>query len=111
MLGVPPSSIRNFLYGVRNQYPYKLQSCHELLPLDIVEREAFERWALSKTEQDSSQMNKIPLRSLTSCGQTKLIFRSMVTLIPITVASGQSQNHECTQKNHCISPKSQCGVG
>ncbi|GFS69054.1 hypothetical protein NPIL_693841, partial [Nephila pilipes] len=41
-LGLPPSSIRNILHEVLNQYPYKLQSCHELLPSDIVEREAFE---------------------------------------------------------------------
>ncbi|GFS91639.1 uncharacterized protein NPIL_102631 [Nephila pilipes] len=54
MLGLRPSSIRNLLNGVLNQYPYKLQSCHELLPSDIAEREAFARWALSKIEQDSS---------------------------------------------------------
>ena len=54
-LGLPPSSVRNILHGVFNQYPYKLQSCHELLPSDTVEREAFARcWALSKIEQYSS---------------------------------------------------------
>ncbi|GFS98429.1 DUF4817 domain-containing protein [Nephila pilipes] len=42
-LEFPPSSIRNILHGVLNQYPYKLQSYHELLPSDTVEREAFER--------------------------------------------------------------------
>ncbi|GFT45533.1 DUF4817 domain-containing protein [Nephila pilipes] len=31
-LGLPPSLIRNILHGVLNQYPYKLQSCHKLLP-------------------------------------------------------------------------------
>ncbi|GFT14926.1 uncharacterized protein NPIL_330591 [Nephila pilipes] len=35
----------------------------------------------------------------------------METLIPITVASGRRQIHECKQRNHCISPKPQCGVG
>ncbi|GFS63291.1 hypothetical protein NPIL_8291 [Nephila pilipes] len=40
-LGLLPSSIGNILHGVSIQYPYKLQSCHELLLLDIVEREAF----------------------------------------------------------------------
>ncbi|GFT70794.1 DUF4817 domain-containing protein [Nephila pilipes] len=53
-LGLPSSSIRNILDGVFNQYPYKVQSWHELLPSDTVEREAFMRWALSKIEQDSS---------------------------------------------------------
>ena len=40
-LGLPPFSVRNILHGVLNQYPYKLQSCYELLPSDTVEREAF----------------------------------------------------------------------
>ncbi|GFS42072.1 uncharacterized protein NPIL_381071 [Nephila pilipes] len=53
-LGLPPSSMLNILHRVLNQYPYKLKSCHELLQSDTVEREAFSRWALSKTEQDSS---------------------------------------------------------
>lgn len=53
-LGLPPSFIRNILHGVLNQYPYKLQSCHQLLPSDTVEREAFARWAFSKIEQDPS---------------------------------------------------------
>ncbi|GFS61177.1 DUF4817 domain-containing protein [Nephila pilipes] len=33
-LGLPPSSIRNILHGVLNQYPYKLQSYHERLSSD-----------------------------------------------------------------------------
>ncbi|GFY74634.1 DUF4817 domain-containing protein [Trichonephila inaurata madagascariensis] len=32
-LSLPPFSIRNILHGVLNQYPYKLQSCHELYRL------------------------------------------------------------------------------
>ncbi|GFU54382.1 hypothetical protein NPIL_471071 [Nephila pilipes] len=42
-LGLPSSSISNILHGVLNQYPYKVQSWHELLLLDTVEREAFVR--------------------------------------------------------------------
>ncbi|GFT14365.1 hypothetical protein NPIL_607901, partial [Nephila pilipes] len=40
-LSLPPSSIRYILHGVLNQYPYKLQSYHELLPSDTVKREVF----------------------------------------------------------------------
>ncbi|GFY44389.1 uncharacterized protein TNIN_108661 [Trichonephila inaurata madagascariensis] len=55
-LGLPPSSICNIFHGVLNQYPYKVQSCHELLPSDTIEREreAFARWALTKIEKDFS---------------------------------------------------------
>ncbi|GFX17032.1 hypothetical protein TNCV_4265581 [Trichonephila clavipes] len=38
-LSLPPTFFMEFL----NQYPYKLQSCHELLMSDTVEREAFAR--------------------------------------------------------------------
>ncbi|GFW07102.1 DUF4817 domain-containing protein [Trichonephila clavipes] len=51
--GLPPSSIFKILY-VLNQYPYKLQSSHELLPFVIVQREAFAKWSSSKIEQESS---------------------------------------------------------
>ncbi|GFT26746.1 DUF4817 domain-containing protein [Nephila pilipes] len=74
--GLPPSSIRNILHGVLNQYPYKLQSCNELLPSNIVKREAFARGL-------SPKLNTIPLVSLISYGLMKLIFRSLVMLIPI----------------------------
>ncbi|GFQ95256.1 uncharacterized protein TNCT_285191 [Trichonephila clavata] len=47
-LGLPPSSMGNILHGS------KLQLCHELLPSDTVEREAFARWVLSEIEQDFS---------------------------------------------------------
>ncbi|GFW02208.1 uncharacterized protein TNCV_4989211 [Trichonephila clavipes] len=40
-LGLPLSSICNILHGILNQYPYKLQSFHELLPLHTVQREVF----------------------------------------------------------------------
>ncbi|GFU70232.1 DUF4817 domain-containing protein [Trichonephila clavipes] len=33
-LGLPPSSVRNILRRILHLYPYKLQSCHELLPAD-----------------------------------------------------------------------------
>ncbi|GFS76091.1 DUF4817 domain-containing protein [Trichonephila clavipes] len=52
-LGLRPFWIRHILHGALNHYPYKLQSCHELLPSDTVEREAFARWALSIFKQDS----------------------------------------------------------
>ncbi|GFT49663.1 DUF4817 domain-containing protein [Trichonephila clavipes] len=51
-LGLPPSSVRNILRRILQLYPYKLQSCHELLPADTAQREAFAKWALSKMEQD-----------------------------------------------------------
>ncbi|GFX26482.1 uncharacterized protein TNCV_950801 [Trichonephila clavipes] len=81
-LGLPTFSIRNIFHGVLNQYPYKLEAYHRLLPSNIVEREAFARWALSKIDK------KILLASLTSYGQMKLVFRSMAMLIRITVADG-----------------------
>ncbi|GFS83190.1 DUF4817 domain-containing protein [Trichonephila clavipes] len=51
-LGLPPSSVRNILHRILRLYPYKLQSCHELLPADTAQREAFAKWAFSKMEQD-----------------------------------------------------------
>ncbi|GFU95662.1 DUF4817 domain-containing protein [Trichonephila clavipes] len=80
-LGLPPSSVRNILRRILQLYPYKLQSCHELLPTDTAQREAFAKWAFSK-------WNRIPPGFLTSCGQMKLLSRFMVTLTTITVAFG-----------------------
>ncbi|GFS70050.1 uncharacterized protein TNCV_748211 [Trichonephila clavipes] len=40
-LGLPPSSVRNILRRILQLYPYKLQSCDELLPTDTAQREAF----------------------------------------------------------------------
>ncbi|GFU63486.1 uncharacterized protein TNCV_5047251 [Trichonephila clavipes] len=37
-LGLPPSSARNILRRILQLYPYKLQSCHELLPVDTTQR-------------------------------------------------------------------------
>ncbi|GFX19573.1 DUF4817 domain-containing protein [Trichonephila clavipes] len=56
-LGLPPSSVRNILRRILQLYiqiaiTYKLQSCHELLPADTAQREAFAKWAFSKMEQD-----------------------------------------------------------
>ncbi|GFY35524.1 DUF4817 domain-containing protein [Trichonephila clavipes] len=51
-LGLPPSSVRNILRRILQLYPYKLQSCHELLPADTAQMEAFAKWAFSKMEQD-----------------------------------------------------------
>ncbi|GFX28950.1 uncharacterized protein TNCV_3029931 [Trichonephila clavipes] len=50
--GLPPSSVRNILRRILQLHPYKLQSCHELLPADTAQREAFAKWAFSKMEQD-----------------------------------------------------------
>ncbi|GFY30112.1 DUF4817 domain-containing protein [Trichonephila clavipes] len=50
-LGLLPSSVRNILRRILQLYPYKLQSCHELLPADTAQREAFAKWAFSKREQ------------------------------------------------------------
>ncbi|GFS55603.1 uncharacterized protein TNCV_131371 [Trichonephila clavipes] len=51
-LGLPPSSVHNILRQILQLYPYKLQSCNELLPADTAQREAFAKWAFSKMEQD-----------------------------------------------------------
>ncbi|GFX93677.1 uncharacterized protein TNCV_1588541 [Trichonephila clavipes] len=51
-LGLPPSSVHNILRRILQLYPYKLQSCNELLPADTAQREAFAKWAFSKMEQD-----------------------------------------------------------
>ncbi|GFT47885.1 DUF4817 domain-containing protein [Trichonephila clavipes] len=75
-LGLPPSSVRNILRRILQLYPYKLQSCHELLPADTTQREAFAKWAFYKMEQDIS--------------------RFMVTLTTITVPFGRPV--EYTQK-------------
>ncbi|GFX89337.1 DUF4817 domain-containing protein [Trichonephila clavipes] len=45
-----PSSVRNILRRIFQLYPYKLQSCHELLPADTSQREAFAKCAFSKNE-------------------------------------------------------------
>ncbi|GFV46610.1 uncharacterized protein TNCV_4201 [Trichonephila clavipes] len=58
-LGLPPSSVRNILRRILQLYPYKLQSCHELLPADSAQREAFAIWAFSKMEQDPTWVSNI----------------------------------------------------
>ncbi|GFY21332.1 DUF4817 domain-containing protein [Trichonephila clavipes] len=37
-LGLPPSSVRIILRRILQLYPYKLQSCHELLPADTAQK-------------------------------------------------------------------------
>ncbi|GFX20691.1 DUF4817 domain-containing protein [Trichonephila clavipes] len=86
-LGLPPSSVRNILRQILQLYPYKLQSCHELLPVDTAQREAFAKWAFSK------KWNRIPPGFLTSCGQMELISCFMVTLTTITIAFGRPLIH------------------
>ncbi|GFV70084.1 DUF4817 domain-containing protein [Trichonephila clavipes] len=100
-LGLPPLSVRNILRRILQLYPYKLQSCHELLPADTAQREAFAIGPSLKMEQD-------PPGFLTSCGQMKLISRFMVTLITITVAFGRPLIHTFGEdrivSRHCRYP-------
>ncbi|GFT57178.1 DUF4817 domain-containing protein [Trichonephila clavipes] len=97
-LGLLPSSVRNILRRILQLYPYKLQSCHKLLPADTAQRESFAKWAFSKMEQD-------PTWVLTSCGQMKTISRFMVTLTTITVPFGRPLIHVSTHRSHCIPQK------
>ncbi|GFV90809.1 DUF4817 domain-containing protein [Trichonephila clavipes] len=85
-LGLPPSSVRNILRRILQLYPYKLHSCHKLLPADTAQREVFAKWAFSK-------MERIPPGFLTSCGQMKLVSRFMGTLTTVTVAFGRPLIH------------------
>ncbi|GFV53387.1 DUF4817 domain-containing protein [Trichonephila clavipes] len=86
-LGLPPSSVRNILRRILQLYPYKLQSCHELLPADTAQREAFAKWAFSKMEQDPTWVFNILWTD------EKLISRFMVTLTTITVPFGRPLIH------------------
>ncbi|GFX30471.1 DUF4817 domain-containing protein [Trichonephila clavipes] len=85
-LGLPPSSVRNILRRILQLYPYKLQSCHELLP-QIPHR------GKQLRSGPSLKWNRIPPGFLTSCGQMKLISRFMVTLTTIIVPFGRSLIH------------------
>ncbi|GFU95258.1 uncharacterized protein TNCV_4308571 [Trichonephila clavipes] len=53
----------------------------------------------------SLKWNRIPPGFLTPCGQTKLIFRFMMTLTTITVAFERSLIHVNTHRSHCIPRK------
>ncbi|GFS86043.1 DUF4817 domain-containing protein [Trichonephila clavipes] len=86
-LGLPPSSVRNILCRILPLYPYKLQSCHELLPADTAQREAFAKWAFSKMEHNPTWVFNILWTD------EKLISRFMMTLITITVAFGRPLIH------------------
>ncbi|GFU61574.1 hypothetical protein TNCV_1177181, partial [Trichonephila clavipes] len=58
------------IFFVESQlYPYKLQSCHELLPADTAQRKHLRIGP-------SLKWNRIPPGFLTSCGQMKLIIAS-----------------------------------
>ncbi|GFS80463.1 DUF4817 domain-containing protein [Trichonephila clavipes] len=81
-LGLPESSVRNILRRIFQLYPYKLQSCHELLPADTAQREAFAKWAFSKMEQEPTWVFNILWTD------EKLLSRFMVTLTTITVTFG-----------------------
>ncbi|GFW15922.1 uncharacterized protein TNCV_4431951 [Trichonephila clavipes] len=58
-LGLPPIFaiffaifLRNIFRRILQLYPFKLQSCDELLSADTAQKEAFVKWAFSKIEQD-----------------------------------------------------------
>ncbi|GFV88485.1 hypothetical protein TNCV_1242981 [Trichonephila clavipes] len=97
-LGLPPSSFRNILRRILQLYPYKLQSCHELLQADIAKRKDLR-------SGPSLKWNRIPPGFLTSCGQMKLISRFMVTLTTITVPFGRPLIHVSTHRSHFIHQK------
>ncbi|GFT33613.1 DUF4817 domain-containing protein [Trichonephila clavipes] len=71
-LDLPLSSVRNILRRILQLYPYKLQSCHELLPADTAHLRS----------GPSLKWNRISPGFLTSCGQMKLISRFKVPLAP-----------------------------
>ncbi|GFT64292.1 hypothetical protein TNCV_3438371 [Trichonephila clavipes] len=81
----------NILRRILQLYPYKLQSCHELLPADTAQREAFAKPSL--------KWNRIPPGFLTSCGQMKLISRFMTLLLetqcPVNGWITETVNAQC----------------
>ncbi|GFW21115.1 uncharacterized protein TNCV_2703531 [Trichonephila clavipes] len=87
-LGLPSSSVHNILRQILQLYPYKLQSCNELLPADTAQREAFAKWAFSKMEQDPTWVFNILWTD------EKHFSRFMVTLTTITVAFGRPLIHQ-----------------
>lgn len=44
--------VRNIIHGILDLYPCRLQSCHERLSADTVQRKEFGRWVFSKIEQN-----------------------------------------------------------
>ncbi|GFU87804.1 DUF4817 domain-containing protein, partial [Trichonephila clavipes] len=91
-LGLPPSSVHNILRRILQLYPYKLQSCLELLPADTAQREAFAKWAFSKMEQDPTWVFNI-------LWTDEAHFCFMVALTTITVRIWATPNpREYTQK-------------
>ncbi|GFY02826.1 DUF4817 domain-containing protein [Trichonephila clavipes] len=77
-LGLQPSSVRNILRRILQLYPYKLQSCHELLPADTAQREAFAKWTFSKMEQDgatSHTANPVKAFLIQTFGEDRIISR------------------------------------
>ncbi|GFX20550.1 uncharacterized protein TNCV_3489071 [Trichonephila clavipes] len=81
-LGLPPSSVRNILRRILQLYPYKLQSCHELLPADTAQREAFAKWAFSKMEQDISRF-MVTLTITVPFGRPLIHVRPFETQCPV----------------------------
>lgn len=72
----------------------RLQSCHELLKADTVNREAYAGCAFSKIEQNPTWVFNI-------LSTDEVFFHFMAKLIPITVAFGRLI-HVSTRRYHCI---------
>ncbi|GFY05082.1 uncharacterized protein TNCV_562141 [Trichonephila clavipes] len=98
-LGLPPSSVRNILRRILQLYPYKLQSCHELLSAHTAQREAFAKWAFSKMEQDPTWLFNI---LWTDEAHFSLDGDVNTT---ITVEFGRPLIHMSTHRSHCIPQK------
>ncbi|GFX33109.1 uncharacterized protein TNCV_5042771 [Trichonephila clavipes] len=76
-IDLPPSSVHNILRRILQLYPY-MQSCHELLPADTAQREAF--------SGPKKKWNRIPPGFLTWTDEAHFF---MVTLTTIIVAFGR----------------------
>ncbi|GFV42592.1 DUF4817 domain-containing protein [Trichonephila clavipes] len=90
-LCLPPSSVRNILRRILQLYPYKLQSCHELLPADTAQREVFAKWAFSKMEQDPTwcPVNGWITETVNAQRYLKLLRE---TVVPCLIQRGQISN-------------------
>ncbi|GFX33412.1 uncharacterized protein TNCV_4122461 [Trichonephila clavipes] len=98
-LGLPPSSVHNILRRILQLYPYKLQSCHELLPADTAQREAFAKWAFSKMKQDPTWVF-----SILWTDEAHFSLHGDVNTT-ITVPFGRPLIHVSTNRSHCIPQK------
>ncbi|GFT03918.1 hypothetical protein NPIL_149611 [Nephila pilipes] len=87
-LGLPPSSIRNIFHEVLNQYLYKLQSCHELLLSDTLERSISEVY---RSRPSNLSELKDAIRRELSCMQPNILhsaFTGFVTRLQCVIPCG-----------------------